>query len=146
MDTQNTQGESFVVSSRHNPPAARGGWKIMFGRQEKLKRLEAENKLEEALEIISDESFKHHVGKGRNDFHKWVKREVNDPALAEKIKLIKSQTIRNWKKLSRPRLLKKRVKKAKKRKKKAIRTYSINNAIPLDKHSRFPSGCNSLIN
>ena len=49
--------------------------------------IELRNLLElaEALEIMSDNSFKHHVMPTRNDFVNWVKESVNDNELAKRL-------------------------------------------------------------
>ena len=47
--------------------------------------------LAEALEIMADRTFFHHVGDGKNDFSSWIKEVVGDPELAEKIKKLDSK-------------------------------------------------------
>ena len=52
-----------------------------------LKNLED---LKNALEKISEETFKYHVNKGKNDFASWVKNVLNDKILANKLARIKT--------------------------------------------------------
>lgn len=43
------------------------------------------------LEVIDDETFKHHVRKDRNDFSNWIEHVIKDKNLASKIKKAKSK-------------------------------------------------------
>ncbi len=43
------------------------------------------NELKEALTIMSDSSFRHHAGGGKNDFAAWVRGAVRDRELAKAI-------------------------------------------------------------
>lgn len=47
--------------------------------------------LAEALEIMSDESFSHHVGEHKNDFAKWVHDIIHDTELSERLKGAKTR-------------------------------------------------------
>lgn len=45
----------------------------------------------DALEIIDDETFGHHVNKGKNDFSEWINHVMKDKSFAEKIKNAKAK-------------------------------------------------------
>lgn len=47
--------------------------------------------LSEALDIIADGSFKHHVTAKKNDFAAWVRHAVGDEELAKSIEKIKDR-------------------------------------------------------
>ena len=47
--------------------------------------------LAEALEIMSDESFAHHVNEQKNDFATWVQDIIHDTELSAKLKAIHSK-------------------------------------------------------
>ena len=47
--------------------------------------------LEKALSDMSDETFHHHVGQGRNDFSNWVREVVGDNKLANDLSKAKSR-------------------------------------------------------
>jgi DNA repair exonuclease SbcCD ATPase subunit len=49
------------------------------------------HELYDAFKDMSDEVFFHHVGKGRNDFSKWVKNVYHDENLAFKLAKIKNK-------------------------------------------------------
>jgi hypothetical protein len=42
--------------------------------------------LAEALEIMSDESYGHHVNEKKNDFSVWVKEIIGDPELSSRLR------------------------------------------------------------
>jgi len=42
--------------------------------------------LAEALEIMADRTFFHHIGPGKNDFSNWIKEVVDDKELAGKLR------------------------------------------------------------
>lgn len=41
--------------------------------------------LADAIEIMDEETFKHHVTKDRNDFHNWVRDIITDTELAKNL-------------------------------------------------------------
>ncbi len=47
--------------------------------------------LAEALDIMSEDTFKHHVNENKNDFAKWIEDVFNDEELAAKIRHLKSR-------------------------------------------------------
>jgi hypothetical protein len=47
--------------------------------------------LEEALNNMSDETFHHHSGEGRNDFSNWTRDVVGDDKLARDLSKAKSR-------------------------------------------------------
>jgi len=47
--------------------------------------------LGKALVDISDDTYHHHAGEGRNDFSKWVREVVGDGTLANELSKAKSQ-------------------------------------------------------
>lgn len=47
--------------------------------------------LRKALNDMSDETFHHHLGGGRNDFSKWIREVVGDDKLAEALGKAKSR-------------------------------------------------------
>jgi hypothetical protein len=47
--------------------------------------------LEDALNSMSDETFHHHVGGGRNDFSNWIRDVVGDEKLANDLNKAKSR-------------------------------------------------------
>lgn len=47
--------------------------------------------LAEALEIMSDESFTHHVNEQRNDFATWVNDVMHDQELSSRLKNVNSK-------------------------------------------------------
>jgi hypothetical protein len=47
--------------------------------------------LRKALIEMSDETFRYHLGGGRNDFSKWVREVVGDDKLAEDLSKAKSR-------------------------------------------------------
>ncbi len=48
--------------------------------------------LPDALKNMSDEIFKHHVNKQKNDFSTWIRDVVGDRELAASLKRIRSRT------------------------------------------------------
>jgi hypothetical protein len=49
--------------------------------------------LRKALIDMSDETFHHHSGEGRNDFSKWIREVVGDDKLAEDLSKTKSRML-----------------------------------------------------
>lgn len=47
--------------------------------------------LEKALETMSEEQFRYHANKGKNDFAKWVKDVLRDDDLAKKLQDAKTR-------------------------------------------------------
>jgi hypothetical protein len=47
--------------------------------------------LETALVDISDDTYHHHAGEGRNDFSKWTREVVGDGTLANELSKAKSR-------------------------------------------------------
>ncbi|MBU0535999.1 MAG: hypothetical protein KKE20_03475 [Nanoarchaeota archaeon] len=47
--------------------------------------------LAEALEIMADRTFQHHVSSTKNDFSSWVSEAIGDSELADKLKKIESK-------------------------------------------------------
>jgi len=47
--------------------------------------------LGEALDDMTDETFYHHSGEGRNDFSKWTREVVGDGTLANELSKAKSR-------------------------------------------------------
>jgi len=47
--------------------------------------------LEKALVDISDDTYHHHAGEGRNDFSRWVREVVGDGTLANELSKARSQ-------------------------------------------------------
>jgi hypothetical protein len=47
--------------------------------------------LEKALVDMSDDTYHHHAGEGRNDFSKWVREVVGDGTLANELSKAKTR-------------------------------------------------------
>jgi len=47
--------------------------------------------LEKALSDMSDETFHHHAGQGRNDFSNWIREVVGDEKLSKDLSKAKSR-------------------------------------------------------
>jgi len=48
--------------------------------------------LSKELGKMTDDTFKHHVNKSKNDFANWIEHVFNEKGLADKIRKIKTQT------------------------------------------------------
>lgn len=54
-------------------------------------RIKSLEELAELLDIMSEESFHHHIGKGKNDFASWIRNSVGDVELARFIQKVTSR-------------------------------------------------------
>jgi len=49
------------------------------------------SELVEALEVMSEESFNHHVTKNKNDFKAWIEHVIKDEELASSLAAVKTK-------------------------------------------------------
>ncbi len=66
--------------------------------------------LAEAMDIMSEETFNHHVNEKKNDFSNWIENVFEDSELAEEIRPLKSRDSIKKKIIARMKFLEKRAK------------------------------------